>query len=292
MKIAEYKELIKTKELLTVAFATARNQEEVFITYDEEDDIELRLPYREYFTSYNKKENALHAFGVIRNAKNVIVKSVDEENKIVTLSYLGALAIEREEAQKQIDAKLEKGEDVRVRGIVIDVRGVGSRSFAVIRFRDSNLKGLLWIDRWSPAFVNDIKEKASVGMEIEIDIVAYNKSNVEPRCRYICARDVVIGNIWAGIEKRYQKGDYINVKCEGVWGASYYSGSLVGEKELPVRMLIPKPKQGEPPLYLVPGLVYQCIVTGVGEENHTFRALPVRLCNVEPGVKKVVKTTT
>lgn len=286
MRMEEYKAFMKNKTLLNVAFSAARNQDEIFCAYDE-DGVELRLPYKEYFMRADKEQNKLQTASVIRNPKNVIVKSVDMDKRIVTVSYLGALAMERQEAQKKIDTKIDKGEDVRVRGIIIDVRGSGKQSFAVIRFRDSNLKGLLWCNRWSPTYIADLKDKAAVGMEVEVDIVGYNKSKVEPRCRYVCARDVVIGDIWEGIEKKYHKDDILNVKCEGPW-VSFFAGSIAGEAELPIRMLAPKQKEGRQPLFLVPGLTYQCIVIGVSEENHTFRVMPLRLCNAQPGVKPVV----
>ena len=290
MQMEDYKALMKGKKLLNVAFSAAKNQDEVFCAYDD-DGVELRLPYKEYFMRQDKEQNKRQAASVILTPRNVIVKSVDMDKRIVMVSYLGALALERQEAQKNIDAKLDQNENVRVRGVVIDVRGSGKQSFAVIRFMDSNLKGLLWCNRWSPTYIEDLKGKAAVGMEVDVDIVAYNKSRVEPRCRYICARDVVIGNIWEGIEEKYHVGDILNVKCEGPWN-QFYVGSLAGEKELPVRMLIPPKKDGEAQLFLVPGLTYQCKVIGVGESNHTFRVVPLRLCNAEPGTKKAVRIIT
>ena len=292
MTIEDYKELIGSKDLLNVVFSAAKNQEEIFCAYDE-DGVELQLPYKEYFrgSSSNKEENQKRAAGAIRSAKNVIVKSVDEENNIVTVSYLGALAVERKIAQNNIDKKLEAGEYVRTQGNVIDVRGSGKQSFAIIRFKNSNLKGILWCDRWSPAYIEDLKDKVFVGMEVEVDIIERNESKVEPRCRYICARDTVVGDVWKGIESRYHKDDIVNVKCESPWGR-FFAGSITGEKELAVRMLVPQKKEGVEPLLIVPGFVYQCVVAAVHEENHTFRVRPIRICNAEPGVKRVVRIIT
>lgn len=290
MKMNEYKELMKNKSMLSVGFTSAKHQEEVFCAYDE-DGVELRLPYKEYFFHDDKEQNRKQAAGVIRSAKNVIIKNVDEENKIVTVSYISALAAERTAVRESLDERVKKGEKILMQGVIKDIRGEGTQSFAVIKFKNSNLKGLLWCNRWSPAYIENLREETSVGAEVEVEIIGFNKSKVEPTCRYLCARNAVIGNVWDGIEKRYQKGDIVNVKCVRKWG-SFFSGSIAGEDELPVRMLTPRKKEGKPLLLLVPGLTYQCYVTSVSEENHTFRVSPVRVCNTEPGVKKVVRIIT
>lgn len=291
MKLEEYKALMKEKALISVVFSAARNQEEVFYSYDEEDDIHIKMHYRDFFYGRNKADNYGKAIGAIRSPKTVVITKVDESKREVEVSYFGALSLEREKAKAAIDAKLEKGEEVRVRGVVVDVRGSGKQSFAVVRFLDSNLKGLLWCNRWSPTYIANLRDAVAVGTEVEVDVIGLNNSNVEPRCRYLCARDVVIGNVWKDIEKRYQKGDCVNVRCDNPWG-EFYSGSIAGEKELPVRMLVPPKKPGVAPLLLVPGLTYQCYVVSVAEENHTFRVMPMRVCNATPGVKKVVRIIT
>ena len=291
MNMEEYKLLMDNKEQLSVVFSVARNQEEVFCAYDD-DGIELRLPYQEYFTHDDKENNRRHAASVIRTSKNVIVKSVDEENNIVWLSYRAALVLARNEARNVIDKKLDQGETVRAKGVVIATGGEGKKSFAIIWFKSSNTRGILWCNRWSPSYVEDLKECVTEGMEVEVDIIERNQWYAELKCRYVCVRDTVIGDVWTGIEKKYQKGDIVNVKCERRWG-KFYAGSIVGEKELPVRMLAPGHKNEEqPPLLIVPDIVYQCIVIAVHEENHTFRVRPLRVCHEMPGIRRVEKILT
>ena len=243
MRIDEYKELMKNKKLINVAFSAARNQDKMFFAYDS-DGNEIRLPYDDFFSNQSMDTIRRQVAGVIRTPRNVLITNVDEDNRIITVSYLGAIAVERMALKKSFNDRLDRGEVIRTQGVVVDVRGNATQSYAVVRIKDSNLKALLWCNRWSPAYVADLKEKATVGMVIDIDIIGYNKSHVDSRCTYICARDTTLGNVWEGVEKRYSRGDVVNVTCEHKW-EGFYSGSIAGENELPIRMLPPQRQAGK-----------------------------------------------
>ena len=288
MNLKEYKKVMENKELLEVTFTMADNTDYVFVTYD--GDIEIRMAYKEFFKRANDDElNKQQAIGAVRRPKHVLVTKVDEENKVVHVSYIEAMKKEREKTCKDIDEQLAAGKEVRVTGKVMDVRGRWNHSFAVIAFNNSNVRGIVWCNRWSPSFTTELKGSELIGMDVEVAVIERIKNSRAVKASYVCARDVVIGDIWSGIENKYHKGDILNVKCVEKWG-SVYAGTVEGEKELKVRMDMPD-KVATNGLMLVPSLIYQCVVVSVNEKEKSFRVKPQRLCHAKPGVRKVTIIT-
>jgi len=288
MLLEDYKEAMKNKELLNVTFSVANNTEHIFIFND--GDIELRMEYKEFFISTNDDEtNERQSAGAIRKPKTVLVKRIDEESRIVYVSYIDAMKMEREEKVKEIDARLEAGERIRVKGKVIDVRGEKNRSYAVISFNGSTVRGIVWCNHWSPSYTIELRGKDLIGKEVEVLIVEKIKNTRATHASYVCVRDVLMDDIWKGIEDKYHKGDVVNVMCVEKWG-DVYAGTIEGENEMKVRMVMPDKKTSNG-LMLVAGLIYQCTVIHVNEKEKKFRVRPERLCLSKPGVRKVTIIT-
>jgi len=288
MLLKDYKEAMENKELLNITFSVANNTDHVF-TY-KDDEIEVRMEYQEFFIRANDDAtNEKQAAGAVRKPKTVLVKKIDEENNIVYVSYIDAMKLEREKKVKEIDARLEAGEQIRVKGRVVDVRGEKNRSYAVIAFNDSTVRGVVWCNHWSPSYTIELRGKDLIGMEVEVLIVEKIKNTRATHASYVCVRDVLMDDIWNGIEEKYHKGDVVNVKCVEKWD-TVYAGFIEGEKEMKVRMVLPDKKTSNG-LMLVPNLIYQCIVISVNEKEKKFRVRPERLCLSKPGVRKVTIIT-
>ena len=93
MNLNEYKSIMEEQALLSVTFTQANNTDFLFLAYDGE--IEIRMTYKDFFRRENSDElNRSQAIGAIRRPKFVLVKSVDEEKKIVYVSYVEAMTVQ------------------------------------------------------------------------------------------------------------------------------------------------------------------------------------------------------
>ena len=263
-KLARYRNLMKKKEVFEVIFTRSDLSERCLIGYD--GDVHLRLVFNENATP-RTITNAL------RYRQHVIVTAVDDENCVVTCSRNEAIAIREASLKDKIEDGILNGRPVTVDAVVTSIAGEGTVSRANIRIDNTSLTGVVWCPDWSRGFTTDLNGVARVGERIKVVVEKYDAS--KKRVQYRCSRALACPDPWKGIEKRYRKGDFINVRA--VEAGDWFYGTVEGLEDITIRIKI----RPDATVRIVPQLVYQCRIAKVSEADHLFVVNPLRLAFVD-----------
>lgn len=263
-KLARYRNLMKKKEVFEVIFTRSDLSERCLIGYD--GDVCLRLVFDENTTA-RTITNAL------RYRQHVVVTAVDEEKGEITCSRKEAVAILEVSLKDKIEEGILNEKPVTVDAVVTSIAGEGAVSRANIRLENTNLTGVVWCPDWSHGYTPDLNGVAWIGERIKVVVEKYDTT--KKRVQYRCSRALAYPDPWVGIEKRYRKGDFINVRA--VEAGEWFYGTVDGLEDITIRMKI-RPGTS---VRIVPQLVYQCRIAKVSEADHLFIVNPLRLAFVD-----------
>lgn len=174
---------------------------------------------------------------------------------------------------REINEILDKkdGSIVVAKAKVKSIYGNGSRNRALL-VTENGLELLLFCQKWSYTFIENLKDVTKVGDEIEVAI--YSKNYINDEADYLVSRIDLLPNPWEGIQDRFHKGDCVVCrivnKKKGMFG-----GRLDGAEEIVVVVDSPKDKN----LFIEIGEKYMCEVSVVYESSHTFIVVPYATCD-------------
>ena len=172
--------------------------------------------------------------------------------------------------RNKIVEDFENGKEVVVNAKITGIHGEGARSFALLRFNESGLRGYVDCRDWSTGYTADVRFAAKVGDFIKVKVVEKNKSSLKADFR--CSRALALGDPWEGIGEKLHRKDVVNVKIGGKWNGGF-SGMIEGFPDITPWVALPDKHE----FRLVPGLIYQCEITSLYEESKSMRVRPLRL---------------
>lgn len=263
-KLAKYRNLMKKKEVFEVSFTRSDLNGHCLIGYD--GDVQLHLVFDENTTS-RAITNAL------RYRQLVIVTAVNEESGVVTCSRKEAVVIREASLKDKIEDGILNEKPVTVDAVVTSIAGEGAVSRANVRLENTNLTGVVWCPDWSHGYTPDLKGVARVGERIKVVVEKYDTT--KKRVQYRCSRALAYPDPWVGIENRYRKGDFINVRA--VEAGEWFYGTVEGLEDITIRIKI----RPDATVRIVPQLVYQCRIAKVSEADHLFIVNPLRLAFID-----------
>ncbi len=182
-----------------------------------EGKVRVELPFSDFFGNYTKERMAdYHLENYLLKDVPVIVQSVDLDKKTATVSFSKAKAILRDREKKEIDKRLEKGEEVKLICRVRRLNGEGWSSYAVLSPLNSYLKLFLPVAYYSNEFVNDIREVCMPNAVIEVKLLKKKQTPYKASAYdYIVSRAALLGSPWDNIENRLRRDDIVKVIVTG-----------------------------------------------------------------------------
>lgn len=174
---------------------------------------------------------------------------------------------------KEINEILDKkdGSTVVVKATVKSIYGNGSRNRALLA-TENGLELLLFCQKWSYEFVENLQDVTNVGEEIEV--VIYSKNYINDEADYLVSRIDLLPNPWEGIQNRFHKGDVVVCRIFKKM-KEFFGARIDGADGIVALVEFPKDRN----LYIEIGKRYMCEVCAVYESSHTFRVVPFALCN-------------
>ncbi len=215
-----YEDALKKKEPFTVNFVGVDNDNLLFWLEesDESGRVRVELPMTDYWGNYTKeRKKNFHVENVLSNDVSVIVTDVDREKNLVTVSAAEARKILRVREREDLERRLKAGEDIKLVGRVVALKGVGWGSFAVVRPVKMNIVLMLPVAWYSPEFVNDIKDVCQVGAPVEVKLVPKEGSGYKKTAAYdfLCSRRELLPDPWDNVTGKIRVDDVVTVLVTG-----------------------------------------------------------------------------
>lgn len=279
-KLDYYKSKLNEDKTISFSADIADMSSGQFKTLD--GDITLVLNFKDVFKGELSKESLRYkAIGMVGRPIDVTVSSIDEEQRIVTVTKNTYVARRESNARQKIEEGLLKNEPVTMKARVFYVFGKGDNSGALVGLIGTGLTGIIWLREWSTEYTSDVNMVAKVGDEFDVKVVGKNDST--QRADYKCSRAAAMASPWIGIEDFYKRGDIVAVKVVDHWQENF-CGRVPNYPEINVK--VQNPKADKVKVYV--GGVYACEVVRASEKGHAFIARAIKFLHLadDEGDKK------
>lgn len=265
--LSYYKKSMEDKAVLKITFPCASNN----TLYLEENGVRIELPAEDFITSDGRKMRAL-----INKEYAVVVTSVDEGNKLITVSSREIVDVARTKFKNAIEAALDKGDKFYVRA---RVEGIGTRQYkerVYVNIAGVDIVGYIPIKEWSHSYTHSLKYVAEKGEIITVAIIGRGKLGKTDA--YICSRkDGVDDDVWKDVETRYPVGSNVVIMCTDLRSHNWF-GRIQGLADLEVYCEYPDKgsvdRQGKP-IEIKNGSQYNCFIYRSDSTKKILKARPL-----------------
>ncbi len=215
-----YESALASKEPFPINFTGVDGDNLLFWLEEgtEYEHVRVELSMTDYWGNYTKdRKKNYHVENILANQVNVVVTSIDASRNLVTVSASEARKILRARERKEIEAKLDRGEEVVVTGRVVGLKGTGWGSHAVVRPLHMNILLMLPVAWFSTEFVSDIRNVCKLGMPVEVKVLSKKDFGYKKMAAYdfICSRKQLLPDPWEHLSGKIHVDDVVTVLVTG-----------------------------------------------------------------------------
>lgn len=240
-------------------------------------DYKIEVAIKELIPNVDESDYKRIAGRFINNPIELLVKSVDEENKRVVFTKRG---LHQGKETPKIDAitkRLEAGEEIIYDATVKQIFTSGEHEYVVVGF-EGGLRGIIYQREWSPIYVSKLSEVTKIGQKFKVKVLQRNEG--ASWCDFVCSRKAVLSDPWPTVKEELHRDDVVTCKVIQEWNGGY-SGVIEGFED--VKTYVERPTE-RADFRMVKGLCYYCKVSGIQEAAKTIRLRPTGLCYIGKGV--------
>lgn len=216
--LGKYKEHMESGKYLTIAFDRV-DQSGNLTTVDK--NVTLCM-YAEEING--KRYDLRYKSQKLADTYLVKVTDIDQQNKIVYLSHNAARIENRPSIEEEIDRRLQKNAQVRIKGKVIRVQSRISDGETVdtgvwLDLCGVGLLGFVYIGNWNATFTPALRGKVSYGDVIEVIVLdkatRRGLGGEESVSYYNCSRKELVQDPWEDktLGERYHQEDIVRIRC-------------------------------------------------------------------------------